>query len=121
MDIRAYQEPDEEADFEPGPEIGTQLPALQAKYKGHLVTGIEEFSRGTGTILVEQIFSRTWHPESGLPTRGFRVWPTHPGAIIVNRDGIIVDKLFVENPNLRVYSSKMLDYAKKALELKGLF
>lgn len=50
--------------------------------------------------------------EYGLP---------HPGAIIVNRDGIIVGKLFVENPNLRVYSSEMLDYTKKALGLKGLF
>jgi len=50
--------------------------------------------------------------EYGLP---------HPGAIIVNRDGIIMGKLFAENPNLRVYSSEMLDYTKKALGLKGLF
>lgn len=50
--------------------------------------------------------------EYGLP---------HPGAIILNRDGIIMGKLFVENPNLRVYSSEMLDYTKKTLGLKGLF
>lgn len=50
--------------------------------------------------------------EYGLP---------HPGAIIVNRDGIITGKLFVENPNLRVFSSEMLDYAKQSLGLKGLF
>ena len=50
--------------------------------------------------------------EYGLP---------HPGAIIVDRDGIITGKLFVENPNLRVYSSEILDYAKQSLGLKGLF
>jgi peroxiredoxin len=50
--------------------------------------------------------------EYGLP---------HPGAIIVNREGIIMGKLFVENPNLRVFSSEMLDYAKQTLGLRGLF
>lgn len=172
----------EEANFELGPEIGTLLPALQANYKGNRVTGIEEFSRGNGTILVAlrsldwcaycknqviklqehksyfdlygiKLVAITYDSEdaqqsfieqhgitipvlSDNQSRSFRALGIlnqdyqpgeaeyglpHPGAIILNRDGIIMGKLFVENPNLRVYSSEMLDYSKKILGLKGLF
>lgn len=172
----------EAATFQPGPEIGTRLPELQAHHEGRSVTTIEEFSRGNGTVLVA-LRSIDWcayckrqiidlqefksyfdvfgiglvaitndHPEAQQPfierhaitipvlsdaqSRSFRslgILNTnfqpgdseyglpHPGAIIVNRDGIITGKLFVENPNLRVFSSEMLDYAKHSLGLKGLF
>lgn len=172
----------EEANFELGPEIGTLLPTLQANHKGNRVTGIEEFSRGNGTILVAlrsldwcaycknqviklqehksyfdlygiKLVAITYDSEDaqqsfieqhgitipvlsdnqnnsfralGILNQGYQPGDSeyglpHPGAIIVNRDGIIMGKLFVENPNLRVYSSEMLDYAKKVLDLKGLF
>ena len=164
----------EEANFELGPEIGTLLPTLQANHKGNRVTGIEEFSRGNGTILVAlrsldwcaycknqviklqehksyfdlygiKLVAITYDSEDaqqsfieqhgitipvlsdnqnnsfralGILNQGYQPGDSeyglpHPGAIIVNRDGIIMGKLFVENPNLRVYSSEMLDYAKK--------
>ena len=172
----------EEANLELGPEIGTPLPALEANYQGHRVTGIEEFSRGNGTILIAlrsldwcaycknqiiklqeyksyfdlygiKLVAITYDSEDaqqpfieqhgitipvlsdnqsrsfralGILNQGYQPGDSeyglpHPGAIILNRDGIIMGKLFVENPNLRVYSSEMLEYSKKLLGLKGLF
>lgn len=170
------------ANFQPGPEVGTQLPDLEADHQGRSITLIDEFSGGNGTILIALrsidwcayckrqliqlqkempyfdmfgiglvaithdnpeaqkpfiekhgitipvlsdaqsksfhslgILSQDYQPgdsEYGLP---------YPGAIIVNREGIVMGKIFVENPNFRVYSSEIRDYAKQALELKGLF
>ena len=172
----------EDANFKLGPEIGTALPALQANHKGRRVTGIEEFARGNGTVLVVlrsldwcaycknqiiklqehksyfdlygiELVAITYDSEDaqqpfiqkhgitipvlsdnqsksfralGILNQGYQPGDSeyglpHPGAIILNRDGIIMGKLFVENPNLRVYSSEMLDYTKKTLGLKGLF
>jgi hypothetical protein len=41
--------------------------------------------------------------------------------IIINRENVVVGKLFVETPTLRVDSAEALVYAKRALNLKGLF
>lgn len=98
-------------------------------------TTIEEFSRGNGTVLIA-LRSLDWcayckrqiidlqEYKSYFDVFGIglvAITNDHPGAIIVNRDGIITGKLFVENPNLRVFSSEMLDYAKQSRGLKGLF
>ena len=170
------------ATFQPGPEIGSQLPGLQASHQGLSVTTINEFSRSNGTVLIA-LRSIDWcaycktqimqlqeymsyfhvygiglvaitsdHPEAqqpfiekhgitipvlsdaqsnsfkslGILNTEFQPGDSeyglpHPGAIIVNRDGVITGKLFVENPHLRVNSSEILDYAKQSLGLKGLF
>jgi peroxiredoxin len=170
----------EAATFQPGPDIGTPLPALQADHEGSRVAALAAFSRGNGTILIA-LRSVDWcaycktqlmrlqerkssfdangiglvaitydHPdvqrvfinrhEITIPLlsdqesatfRNLGILNTnhqpgdaeygvpHPGAIVVGRDGIVRGKLFVENPNLRVYSSEILDYAKKSLGLRA--
>lgn len=45
----------------------------------------------------------------------------HPGMIIIDRQGVIAGKLFVETPTLRVDSAEALQYAKGVLGLKSLF
>jgi peroxiredoxin len=172
----------EAATFQPGPEIGTRLPDLQAHHEGRSITRIEEFSRGNGIVLIA-LRSVDWcayckrqiidlqeyksyfdvfgiglvaitndHPEAqqpfierhaitipvlsdaqsvsfkslGILNTNFQPGDSeyglpHPGAIIVNRDGVITGKLFVEKHNLRVFSSEILDYPKQSLGLKGLF
>jgi hypothetical protein len=50
--------------------------------------------------------------EYGLP---------HPGMIIINRENVVVGKLFVEVPTLRIDSAEALVYAKRALKLRGIF
>jgi peroxiredoxin len=50
--------------------------------------------------------------EYGLP---------YPGMIIINRENVVVGKLFVKIPTLRVDSAEALIYAKRALKLRGIF
>jgi hypothetical protein len=50
--------------------------------------------------------------EYGLP---------HPGMIVINRENVVVGKLFVETPTLRVDSAEALVYAKRTLKLRGFF
>lgn len=45
----------------------------------------------------------------------------HPGFIVINRQGKVVGKLFVKDPDLRVESTDVLRYAKRTLGLKDLF
>jgi peroxiredoxin len=45
----------------------------------------------------------------------------YPGMIIINRENVVVGKLFVETPTLRVDSAEALLYAKRALKLRGIF
>jgi hypothetical protein len=45
----------------------------------------------------------------------------YPGMIIINRENVVVGKLFVEIPTLRVDSAEALIYAKRALKLRGIF
>ena len=43
----------------------------------------------------------------------------HPGLIILDREGEVVGKLFVEDPYLRVDSKEVLRHAKKVLGVEG--
>ena len=170
------------ANYETGPELGTQLPDLEFEYMGSRLNVFERFTKGSGLVLlalpslssciysvnqiiqlqqikhrfqrvgiklvaitydphdVQQAFARkhaltipllpdeqsqsfrtlgilndTYQPgdsEFGSP---------HPGFIVINRQGKIVGKLFVKDPDLRVESDDVLRYAKRTLGLKDLF
>ena len=45
----------------------------------------------------------------------------HPGMIIVDRDGVVAGKLFVESPVLRVDSADALRFARRTLGLRAPF
>jgi peroxiredoxin len=45
----------------------------------------------------------------------------HPGMIIIDREGVVAGKLFVETPELRVDSAEALRYAMRVLGLKDPF
>lgn len=167
----------DEDSFDPGPKVGTQMPAINGIFNGKKITDIDQFAGSKGTIfiasrsfdwcpycmrqLIQLQHNKALFDEAGIglvamtydspelqqafidkhgidipvlsdnDAKSFKSLDIlhadyentdehyglpYPGMIILNTDGIIVGKLFIEAYSQRVDAESSLKYALSKLE-----